>query len=67
MVCTSFFRICLSHPPQRKWHVKKVENTVNDPDTADYWELVDKDLQKIRSKARKGTTDADEIAKRVAR
>ncbi|KAJ7929863.1 hypothetical protein B0H13DRAFT_2310252 [Mycena leptocephala] len=59
--------LCSRVALMRKWHVKKVENTVNDPDTADYSELVDKDLQKIRSKARKGTTDADEIAKRVAR
>ncbi|KAF7352113.1 hypothetical protein MVEN_01174300 [Mycena venus] len=59
--------LCSRVALMRKWHVKKVEGTVKDTDTTDYWELVDKDLQKIRTTARNGTTDADEIAKRVAR
>lgn len=43
-----------------------VEKTVKDG-TDDYWELVDKDLQKIRTAARSDTEDPVEIAKRVAR
>jgi hypothetical protein len=52
---------------QRKWHLKKLENSIKNTDTDDYWELVDLDLQTIRTKAREGTVDPAEIAKRVAR
>jgi hypothetical protein len=44
-------------------------NTINvkKTKTLDYWELVDLDLRDIWETARKDTTDAVEIAKRVAR
>ncbi|KAJ7367151.1 hypothetical protein DFH08DRAFT_797983 [Mycena albidolilacea] len=61
--------LCSRIAVMRKWHVKKVLNTVNvkKTKTLDYWELVDLDLRDIREAARKDTTDAVEIAKRVAR
>ncbi|KAJ7797451.1 hypothetical protein B0H14DRAFT_3493725 [Mycena olivaceomarginata] len=61
--------LCSRIAVTRKWHVKKVLNTVNvkKTKTLDYWELVDLHLRDIRETARKDTTDAVEIAKRVAR
>lgn len=41
-----FYILALLILLQRKWQVKKVEGTIKDTDTTDYWELVDKDLQK---------------------
>ncbi|KAJ7879323.1 hypothetical protein B0H13DRAFT_1892282 [Mycena leptocephala] len=59
--------LCSRVALMRKWHLKKLENSIKNTDTDDYWELVDLDLQAIRTKAREGTVDPAEIAKRVAR
>ncbi|KAJ7904832.1 hypothetical protein B0H13DRAFT_2510585 [Mycena leptocephala] len=52
---------------KRKWHVKKVGNTVKKSDTDDYWQLIDDDLRQIRESARENTTDPSAVAKRVGR
>ncbi|KAJ7768033.1 hypothetical protein B0H14DRAFT_2632938 [Mycena olivaceomarginata] len=46
---------------QRKWHVRIVDGTVNTD--SDYWILVDNDLQNIRTKARRDTTDPKNIVR----
>ncbi|KAJ7165452.1 hypothetical protein C8R43DRAFT_1122174 [Mycena crocata] len=52
----------------RKWYVRMVEDNIPSEDKGKaLWELVDQDLQRIRSMARKDTEDTTEIAKRVAR
>ncbi|KAJ7501895.1 hypothetical protein B0H11DRAFT_2368791 [Mycena galericulata] len=57
--------LCARVALMRKWHVKMVEKGTSTKE--DYWDHVDKDLQKIRTTARNDAEDATEIAKRVAR
>ncbi|KAJ7844314.1 hypothetical protein B0H13DRAFT_2411590 [Mycena leptocephala] len=59
--------LCARIALMRKWHVKKVGNTVKKSDTDDYWQLIDDDLRQIRESARENTTDPSAIAKRVGR
>ncbi|KAF8133542.1 hypothetical protein K438DRAFT_1998043 [Mycena galopus ATCC 62051] len=56
--------LCSRVALMRKWHVRTIEQSLN---TDEFWDFVDIDLEKIRATARKDTTDANEIAKRVAR
>jgi hypothetical protein len=52
---------------QRKWHVKKIEGTLK-VDKDNYWQLVDNDLQDIRTSARcDNTTNPKVIEKCVAK
>ncbi|KAK6997333.1 hypothetical protein R3P38DRAFT_2563600 [Favolaschia claudopus] len=61
--------LCARVALMRKWHVKMVKGKVDAEDKRlTLWELIDKDLQKIRAQAREETeADPGEIAKRVAR
>ncbi|KAJ7856008.1 hypothetical protein B0H13DRAFT_2357614 [Mycena leptocephala] len=49
--------LCSRVALMRKWHLKKLENSINNTDTNDHWELVDLNLQAIRTKARERTVD----------
>ncbi|KAF8206101.1 hypothetical protein K438DRAFT_2092440 [Mycena galopus ATCC 62051] len=64
--CSKALRLfqCLIAISQRKLHVRTIEQSLN---TEEFWDFVDIDLEKIHATARKDTTDANEIAKRVAR
>ncbi|KAJ7450511.1 hypothetical protein B0H11DRAFT_2077259, partial [Mycena galericulata] len=60
--------LCARVAMMRKWHVRRIENKLSSEDTGkNLWELVDQDLQMIRTVARKDTEDSAEIAKRVAK
>ncbi|KAJ7042190.1 hypothetical protein C8F04DRAFT_1252168 [Mycena alexandri] len=60
--------LCARVAMMRKWHVRKIENKLSSEDAGkNLWELVDQDLQKVRTAARKDTQDSAEIAKRVAK
>ncbi|KAJ7222557.1 hypothetical protein GGX14DRAFT_558649 [Mycena pura] len=60
--------LCARVAMMRKWHVRRIENKLSPEDAGkSLWELVDQDLQIIRTVARKDTEDSAEIAKRVAK
>ncbi|KAJ7777909.1 hypothetical protein DFH07DRAFT_950981 [Mycena maculata] len=60
--------LCARVAMMRKWHVRRIENKLSPEDAGkNLWELVDQDLQMVRTVARKDTEDSAEIAKRVAK
>ncbi|KAJ7477915.1 hypothetical protein B0H11DRAFT_2424388 [Mycena galericulata] len=60
--------LCARVAMMRKWHVRRIENKLSPEDAGkNFWELVDQDLQMVRTVARKDTEDSAEIAKRVAK
>ncbi|KAJ7723011.1 hypothetical protein DFH07DRAFT_783695 [Mycena maculata] len=60
--------LCAWVAMMHKWHVRRIENKLSPEDAGkNLWELVDQDLQMVRSVARKDTEDSVEITKRVAK